>query len=36
MKKAIVTMIAVTAAVIALRKINQSTPEPRISYYDYH
>ena len=36
MKKAIVTIIAVTAAVIALRQISQSTPETRIPYYDYH
>lgn len=36
MKKAIVTLVAVTAAVIAIRQINKSEPEPRIPYYAYN
>lgn len=33
MKKTIITLVAVTAAVVALRRINRRTPVPRIPYY---
>jgi hypothetical protein len=35
MKKTIVTMVAVTAAVIAIRQLKRRPPEMRIPYYDY-
>jgi hypothetical protein len=35
MKKNIVAIVAVAAAVIAIRQIKQSTPEPRVPYYNY-
>jgi hypothetical protein len=35
MKKSIVAMVAVAAAVIAIRQINRSTPQPRVPYYNY-
>jgi len=33
MKRTIVTLVAVTAAVVVLRNINRRTPTPRIPYY---
>lgn len=37
MKKTIITLVAVTAALIAARQINrQSPPEPTMPYYNYN
>lgn len=35
MKKAIITLVAVTAALIAARRINRRQPEPTVPYYNY-
>jgi hypothetical protein len=35
MKKTIITMAAVTAAIVAIRKINRRAPAPRVPYYHY-
>jgi hypothetical protein len=36
MKKTIITLVAVTAALIAARRINRhSPPEPTVPYYNY-
>jgi hypothetical protein len=37
MKKAIITLVAVTAALIAARRINRQPPlEPTVPYYNYN
>jgi hypothetical protein len=36
MKKAIITLAAVTAAILAARMINRQLPEPTVPYYNYN
>ncbi len=35
MKKTIVALVAVTAAVVAIRQINRRAPVPSVPYYNY-
>jgi hypothetical protein len=35
MNKTIITLAAVTAAIVAIRKINRRVPAPHVPYYHY-